>query len=66
MFHGMRIRSRGHATADLVPAIPAGEEHRPIFFVKNVVCKHIFVVFMPLCKVRMTYSALRNMQPSLL
>ncbi len=62
----MRIRGHGHGTASFVPAIPVGEELRPIFFVKNVVRKHIFVVFMPLCSFCMTHSALRNMHPSLL
>ncbi|ARW18222.1 hypothetical protein KOEU_00150 [Komagataeibacter europaeus] len=36
------------------------------FFVKNVVLKHIFVVIMPLCCIRMTSSGLRNMHPLLL
>jgi len=36
------------------------------FFVKNVVGKHIFVVIMPLCSIRVTSSGLRNMHPLLL
>ncbi|GCE85007.1 hypothetical protein MSKU15_3482 [Komagataeibacter diospyri] len=36
------------------------------FFVKNVVLKHIFVVIMPLCSIRMTSSGLRNMRILLL
>ncbi|WP_167402122.1 hypothetical protein [Komagataeibacter swingsii] len=36
------------------------------FFVKNVVLKHIFVVIMPLCSIRVTYSGLRIMRPLLL
>ncbi|WP_146220204.1 hypothetical protein ACM0P6_13850 [Komagataeibacter sucrofermentans] len=36
------------------------------FFVKNVVGKHIFVVFMPLCVTGMKYSARRNRHALLL
>lgn len=36
------------------------------FFVKNVVGKHIFVVFMPLCVTGMNYSARRNRHALLL
>ncbi|WP_205836612.1 hypothetical protein [Komagataeibacter nataicola] len=36
------------------------------FFVKNVVGKHIFVVFMPLCVTSMKYSVQRNRHALLL
>ncbi|RFP03708.1 hypothetical protein BGC31_10275 [Komagataeibacter xylinus] len=66
VFHAARIRGFPKKTEPAMADIDVADALSGNFFVKNVVLKHIFVVIMPLCSIRVTYSGLRIMRPLLL